>query len=102
MEIENLEDTKRETRGFGSSDIGPKRLITCEELKVKMCFLNPDRQDNSYLDEEDIHRHAGRREEVTMLSSAMIPAIQMQSMDDSVLDRISGIREMSERGPRWF
>jgi len=42
MEIDNLEDTERGTHGFGSSDIGPKRLITCAELKVKMCFLNPD------------------------------------------------------------
>jgi len=88
MEIDNLDDTERGTRGFGSSDIGPKRLIKCEELKVKMCFLNPDPQDNSYFDEEDIHTHASLRDEVTMLSSAMIAAIQMQTMDDSFLDRI--------------
>ena len=35
--------------GFGSSDIGPKWVITCEQLKVTMCFLNPDPQDNSSL-----------------------------------------------------
>jgi len=42
IEIDNLEDRERGTREFGSSDIGPKWIITCEELKVKMCFLNPD------------------------------------------------------------
>jgi len=88
MEIDNLEDTDRGTQGFGSTDIGPKRVITCEELKVKMCFLNPDPQDNSYFDKEDIHTHASLRDEIRMLFSPMIAAIQMQTMDDSFLDRI--------------
>jgi len=42
MEIDNLGDTNRGTQGFGSSDLGPKWLIMCKELKVKICFLNPD------------------------------------------------------------
>jgi len=88
MEIDNLEDTERGTWGFGSSDIGPKGILTCEELKVKMYFLNSDTQANSYFDEEDIHTHASLLDEVTMLSSALIVAIQMQTMDDSFLDRI--------------
>jgi len=88
MEIDNLDDTEKGAQGFGSSDLGPKRLITCEELKVKMCFLNPDPQDNSYFDEEDIHTHSSLRDAITMLSSAMMAAIQMQTMDDSFLDRI--------------
>jgi len=88
MEIDNLEDTDSGTQGFGSSDIGPKRVITCEELKVKMCLQNPDPQDNSYFDEEDIYTYASRQDEITMLSSAMVAAIQMQTMDDSFLDRI--------------
>jgi len=58
MEIDNLEHKERGTWECVSSDIGPKRLIRCEELKVKMCFLNPDPEDNSYLDEEDICIHA--------------------------------------------
>jgi len=53
-----------------------------------MCCLNPDPQENRYFDKEDIHTHASLRDEVTMLSSAMIAAIQMQTMDNSFLDRI--------------
>jgi len=88
MEIDKLEDTDRRTPGFRSTDIGPKRRITCQELKAKMCFLNPHPQENSYFDEEDIHTHVSLRDEITMLSSAMIAALQMQTMDDSFLDRI--------------
>ena len=53
-----------------------------------MCFLNPDTQDNSYFDEEDIHIHASPRDETTMLSGAMTAVIQIQTMDDPFLDRI--------------
>jgi len=88
MEIHNVENTDRGTEGLGSSDIRPQRLIMCEELNVKMYFLNPDPRENSYFDEEDIHTCASRPDEITMLSSAMIAAIQMQTMDNSFLDRI--------------
>ena len=85
--VEELVETERETQGFGSSDIGPKRLITAEEHKIMMCFLHPDPRNNSYYDKEAIHTHADLTQEVTMLSSAMIAAVQIQTMDDSFLDR---------------
>jgi len=88
MEIDNCDDTERGAQGFGSGDLDPKWLITSEELKVKMCFLNPDPQDNEYFDEEDIHTHSSLRDEITILSSAMIAAIQMQIIDNSFLDKI--------------
>jgi len=80
--------TQRGTREFSSSDNGPKRIISSEELKVKMCFLNPDLQDNSYFNKEHIHTRASLRDEGTMLPRAMTVAILMQTMDDSFLDRI--------------
>jgi len=88
MEIDNLEDTDRGTQGFTSSHIGPKRVILCKELKVKMCFQNPDPRDYIYFDEEDLHTHNGLRDEIMMPSIAMIAAIQMPTMDDSYLERI--------------
>jgi len=101
MEIDNLDDTERGTQGFGFSDLSPKRLIACEELQVKMYFLNPDPQDNSYFDEEDIHTHSSLRDEITMLSSAMIAAIQMQTMDDSFLDRIRAAGKEDDTWMAW-
>jgi len=99
MEIDNLDDTERGAQGFGSSDLGPKRLIACEELKVKICFLNPDPQDNSYYDKEDMQTHSSLRDEITMLLSAMIAAIQMQTMDDSFLDRL---RSAGKEDDTWM
>ena len=88
MEIDNLDNMERGAQGFVSSYVGPQPLIPCEELKVKICLLNPDPQDSSHFDEEDIRTHNSLLDEITMLSSPMIAAIQMQNMDNSFLDRI--------------
>ena len=53
-----------------------------------MCFLHPNPRNNTYYDKEDIHTHPELTEEITMLSSAMIAAVQMQTMDELFLDRI--------------
>ena len=46
MEIDELDQTERGTEGFGSTDLGPKRLITTKETKITMCFLNLNPQYN--------------------------------------------------------
>jgi len=89
FEIDNLDNTKSGTQGFGLSDICPKRLITIEELNLKMCLLNPNQQDNSYFNEEDINTYTSLKDETTMISSSTIAEVQMQTMDDSILDRIT-------------
>jgi len=78
MAIDNLDNTEWGTQGFGSSDIGLQQLIKSEELDVRMCFLNPSPQDNSYFDEEDIHTHSSLRDEIIMPSSTMIVVVQMK------------------------
>ena len=93
-----LVETEHGTKGFGSSDVGPKRLITVEEQKVMMCFLYPDSRNNSYYDKEDIHTHTDLTQEITMLSRAMIATVQMQTMNDSFLDRI---REAGKEDEAW-
>jgi len=61
--------------------MGPKQLIMYQELKVTMCFINPDPHDYSYFHEDDIYTHSSLREEIMILSSAIITAIQMQAID---------------------
>ena len=53
-----------------------------------MGFLHPDPKNNSFYDEEDILTHADMTREVTLLSNAIIAAVQMQTMDETFLDRI--------------
>ena len=88
MVVDKLEETERGTQGFGSSDLGPKRLITRKEQTILMCFLHPDPRNNTFYDEEDILTHPDITREVTLLSNAIIAAVQMQTMDETFLDRV--------------
>ena len=86
--VDKLVETERGTQGFGSTDLGPKRLITSKEHKIMMCSLHPDPRNNTFYDEEDILTHADMTREVTLLSNAIIAAVQMQTMDETLLNRI--------------
>ena len=88
MAVDKLDEIERGTQGFGSTDLGPKRLITSKEQRIMMCFLHPDPKNNTFYDEEDILMHADMTKEVTMLSNAIIAAVQMQTMDETFLGRI--------------
>ena len=88
MVVDKLGETERGTQGFGSTDLGPKCLITSKEHKIMMCFLHPDPRHNTFYDEEDILMHADMTREVTMLLNAIIAAVQMQTMDEAFLNRI--------------
>ena len=88
MVVDKLVETERGTQGFGSTARGPKRLITSKEHKIMICFLNADPRNNTIYDEEDILTHADMTREVTMLSNAIIAAVQMKTMDERFLNRI--------------
>ena len=42
MEVDDLEITGRGKKGFGSSDMNPKRSITAKEETIRICFLHAD------------------------------------------------------------
>ena len=99
MEIDELDETERETKGFGSTDLGPKRLITTKETKIAMCFLNSNPEYNEYLDNEDIKTNPRMNQEVLMLCNAIIAAVHMQTMDESFLNKI---RMAGKKDDSWL
>ena len=86
--VDKLVKTERGTQGFSSTDLCPKRLITSKEHKIIMCFLHLDLRNNTFYDEEDILTDADMAREVTVLSNAILTAVQMQTMDETFLNRI--------------
>lgn len=96
--VDEVVETEHGTKEFGSSDIGPKQLITSEAHTIMMCFYHPDLRNNTYYDKEDIDTHPDLTKEVTMLFSAIIAAVQMQTMDDSFLNRI---RSAGKKDDTW-
>ena len=75
MVVHKLVETERGTQGLGSTDLGPKRLITSKEHEIMICFLHPDPRNNTFYDEEDILTHADMTREVTMPSTARVAAV---------------------------
>ena len=54
MEVGNLEVTKWADKGFGSTDMSPKRTPPVTDCKPIICFLQVNYQDNEYFDAEDM------------------------------------------------
>ena len=98
MVVDKLVEPQRRTQGLGSTDLGPKGLITSKEHKIMMCIIHPDSRNNTFYDEEDILTHANMTEEVNMLSNAIIVAVQMQTMDETFL---KGIRMAGKNDDAW-
>ena len=65
-----------------------KRFITHKEHKVRMCFLKLNPDYNEYLDDKDIETNILLREEVVMLSNAIIAAVHIQTIDELFLNTI--------------
>ena len=86
--VDKLVETERGTQGFGSTDLGPKHLITSKEHTIMMCFLHPDPRNKTLYNEEDILTHADMTREVTLLSNAIIAAVQIQTINETFLNRI--------------
>ena len=86
--VDKLGETERGTQGFGSTDLSPKRLITTKEHQILICFLHPDLKNNTFYYDEDILTHADMTREVSMLSNARIAAVEMQTMDETLLNCI--------------
>jgi len=98
MEVDDLGITERGKMGFGSSDMNPKRSITAEEEKVRICFLHAVANENEFFSAADISYHPRLMREREMLSSAHVNAALTRTMDDSFLDKI---RAAGKEDQKW-
>ena len=72
MEVDDLKVTERAGKGFGSTDMSPKRITLVTDCKPMICFLQADQRNNEYFDAEDMGRHPRLRKEHVLMSSAII------------------------------
>jgi len=57
MEVDNLQVTDRGSKGFGSTDLSPKRTIGVEQVQQLICQLYADSRENRLFSENDIGRN---------------------------------------------
>ena len=99
MEVDNLGATDRGEKGFGSSDLSPKRSVKANEAKVSICFLYADKEANEFFGATDIGRHPRLRREEVLLSSEMVNAAITRSMNGTFLNQI---REAGKEDSKWL
>jgi len=72
MEVDNLQITDWGNKGFGSTDLPPKRTIAVEQVQPIMCQLHADSRENRLFSESDMGGHSWLFREEVMVSSAII------------------------------
>ena len=57
VQVEHLADTDCGTKGFGSTDLNPRRMIKSNQTIPQIRFLHANDKDNEYFDNADLARH---------------------------------------------
>jgi len=78
MEVDELELTERANSGFGSTDMFPRCTISVTDAQPMICFLLADSNNNQCFDDENIGNHPRLRQEHVLMSSAIIPQVEMK------------------------
>jgi len=99
MEVDNLRITDRGNKGFGSTDLSPKRTIAVEQVQPIMGQLYADIGENRLFSEHDIGRNPWLLQEEVMVSSAMISKALLQEYE---LDLLEEVREASNHDLKWL
>jgi len=99
MEVDNLLITDQGNKGFGSTDLSPKRTIAVEQVQPIMCQLYVDSRENRLFSENDIRRNLWLLLEEVMVSSAMISKALLQKYE---LELLEEVQEASKGDLDWL
>ena len=98
MEVDNLEVTGRADKGFGSTDMLPKRTTLVTDCELMICFLQANQKNNEYFNAEDMGRHPRLQKEHVLMSSAIISPVETKNFD---AEFISKVRMASKEDQEW-
>jgi len=99
MEVDNLKITDRGNKGFGTTDLSPKRTIVVEQVQPIMCQLYADSRENRLFSEGDVGRNPLHLQEEVMVSRAMISKALLQEYELELLEKV---REASRNDLEWL
>jgi len=81
MEEDNLRITERGNKGFGSTNLSPKRTIAVEQVQPMMCQQYADSRENRLFSDSDIGRSPWLLQEEVIVSSATISKALLQEYE---------------------
>jgi len=99
IEVDHLQITHRGNKGFGSTDLLPKRTIPVEQVQPIMCELYADSRDNRLFSANDIAQNPWLTQEEVMVSSTMISKALLQEYE---LELWEEVQEASRNDLEWL
>ena len=98
VQVNHLPKTDRGTQGFGSMDLDPKQIFQSNQTTPQICFLQPNHEENEYLDNADLARHLRAQRNKLMMTNAVVTKVDMRKYNVEVIERI---HEASNQDQDW-
>ena len=78
VQVEHLANTDRGTKGFGSTNLNPRRMIKSNQTIPQIGFLHVNHNDNEYFDNADLARHLRAQRNKLMMTNVVITKVEMR------------------------
>ena len=88
MEVDVLEVIERAGKGFGSTDMSPKRTTLVTDSKPMICFLQANQKNNEYFNAEDMGNHPRLRKEHVVMSRAIIAQVERKNFNAEFISKV--------------
>ena len=87
VQVEHLANTDRGTKGFGSTDLNPRRMIKSNQTIPQIGFLHAKQKDNEYFDNADLARHLRAQGNKLIMTNAVITKVNMRKYNTEFIER---------------
>ena len=98
VQVEHLANTDGGTKGFGSTDLNPRRTIKSNQTISQISFLHANHKDNEYFDNADLAGHLRAQRNKLMMTNAVITKVDMRKYNREFIERI---HEASKQEQEW-
>ena len=98
VQVEDLANMDRGTKGFGRTDLNPRRTMKSNQTIPQICFLHANHKDNEYFDNADLARHLRPRRNKLMMTNEVITTADMRKYNTESIERV---HEASKQDQEW-
>ena len=98
VQVEHLANRDRGTKGFGSTDLNPRRTIKSNPTIPQICFLHAHHKDNQYFDKADLARHLRAQRNKLMMTNTGITRIDMRKYNKKCIEKFTKPASRTKNG----
>ena len=88
VQVEHLANTDRGTKGFGSTDLNPRRTIKSNQTIPQISFLYANHKENEYFDNTDLARHLRAQRSELMMTNTVVTKVDMRKYNAHFIEKV--------------